>query len=180
VANLIDKTYFVGERMIPNTDQPAVLERLNWFITKYESELLRALLGYQLYEEMKAGLVADPILGKWISLRDGDEYTVDGVLYKWDGLQSATTFQSMIADYVYYWWMRDSATQTTGVGETIPGAENAVRVSPADKMCYAWNEMVAKAQALYHFLENHTVDYASWDNDYQSWLIVRPINPFNL
>lgn len=180
MANLIDKTYFVGERNIPNTDQTAVEQRLNHFIAKYEAELLRLLLGYELYKDFTAGLLADPILGKWISLRDGDEYTVDGILYKWDGLRNAATKQSMIADYVYYWWMRDKASITTGVGETAPQAENSTMVSPADKMCYAWNEMVAGAGALYHFLENHPVDYPSWAYDYRDWMVFKPINSFNL
>jgi hypothetical protein len=46
---LIDTSYFVGELNIPNTDSPAVVEKLTWFINKYEVDILRDILGVDLY-----------------------------------------------------------------------------------------------------------------------------------
>jgi len=62
---------------------------------------------------------------------------------------------SMIANYVYYWWMRNEATQTAGVGEVMTKTENSYRTSPATKMIKAWNDMVDMVWECMRFLQRN-------------------------
>lgn len=86
--------------------------------------------------------------------------------------------ESLIANYVYYWYVRKTITQTTTVGEVKTKTENATRVIPSGKMERAWNEMVGWVHEMYCFLETRATDYPSLvrDND-RMW---RPINGGNL
>lgn len=88
--SFIDASYFVGELTIPNSDQEPVVERINWFIEKYETQFLQKLMGYPLYKSFLAGinvvLPAVPDI-KWINILYGTEYTdFRGDLQKWKGL----------------------------------------------------------------------------------------------
>ena len=180
---LIDKTYFIGELDIPNTNNTSVAERLNHFIVKHEREFLISILGYELYTEFAAGLAATTVDSLWTDLRDGAEYYDDrDRLYKWDGLRNATTKQSIIANYVYFHFMRDQATQTTGLGEMTNVAENAVRVSANHKMCRAWNEMYHAIGSLIHFLTVNADYYDTWDKGtaYNILYAYSPINNLGL
>lgn len=84
---LIDRSYFIGELNIPNTNQVSVGEVLDWFIEKYETEFLSKVLGYELYKALKAGLIAPVVDQKWTDLIEGVEYTnLAGRLTFWKGL----------------------------------------------------------------------------------------------
>lgn len=161
---LIDASYFVGELNIPNTSKPGVSERLTHFIAKREEELLRSLLGVELHEAYKAGIaVAEPDQ-KWKDLRDGKVYDGYGIMYKWMGLRVAATKESLIANYVYYWWMRDKTTITTEVGEVDVEADKSTAKSNSKaKQCRAWNEMVKWNRELVKFLDVNRATYPEWD-----------------
>lgn len=86
--------------------------------------------------------------------------------------------QSLIANYVYYWYVRKMVTQTTTVGEVKTKTENATRVIPSGKMERAWNEMVEWVHEMYCFLETRATDYPYLVREYdRKW---RPINGGNL
>lgn len=162
---LIDSSYFVGEVNIPNTGNANVSERLTFFITKYEEELLRAVLGNALYAAFRAGIAVaeDAIDQKWKDLRDGKDYNDAGQISRyWIGLRKASTKQSLIANYTYYWWLRDKSSQTTEVGETDTNTDGAKKVSPGVKMARAWNEMVGWVGDLICFLDNNRDAYPEW------------------
>lgn len=125
---LIDITYFVGEINVANTDQLPVRERLELFIKKYEKRFLTQLLGEAVYNEFMTGLQVIPVLQKWEDLKDK--------------LVDDDTKESPVANYVYYFYMRDNYTQTVGVGEVKAKAENSVMSNNDAKMVRAWNEMV--------------------------------------
>lgn len=88
--------------------------------------------------------------------------------------------ESLIANYVYYWYARDKATQTTGIGETVTRTDNSVRNNPAQKQARAWNEMVIWNCDLYIYLEDNRelyADYDCWGHDRN---LFKSINPYNL
>lgn len=96
---------------------------------------------------------------------------------------------SIIANYVYYWWMRNEVTQTAMVGEVMTTTENAVRVSPSGKMARAWNEMVEGSWELIRFLDAFPDTYTQYRSPYRYWNsftrarmsdVFYPINEFNL
>jgi hypothetical protein len=176
---LIDRTYFIGEINIPNTNQLAVQENLDFLISKREPEILIQLFGYEMYKAFVAGLQEDPVPHRWIDLRDGADFTYNGELRHWMGLiaKSDEPKESLIANYVYYWFMRKEATQTSGVGETVTKTENSVRVSPIAKQVQAWNEMVEWIYDMWNFLQANSAIYSEWKPVMCQW---ERNNQFNL
>jgi hypothetical protein len=177
---LIDTSYFVGELNIPDTDNPNVAERLTFFISKYEEQLLRNVLGNALYAAYVAGIAAATPDQKWLDLRDGKTYTDQaGKTKYWMGFRKASTKQSLIAPYVYYWYQRDRVTITSGIGEVESNADNSSKVaSPGRKMMRAWNEMADLVCDLVHFLNTKVDDYPQW-KEVSSYCVLKEFRPIN-
>jgi hypothetical protein len=271
---LINSTYFIGDCNVPNSDTESVIEALNFFIAKYEPELLQKALGYSFYKAFYNGITPIVTEQRWIDLIYGVEYTdaygnlnawrglietdapvysfgsglmyrtpeliqadattgfvsgvntvtfdgtsgkadwrgweiiperigqgtmKKGVDYSWDIidgvwtlLASGDTFRadeyffiqfqlrdesgtpqttiqlqkSLIAYYVYYWYMRNTATQTTGVGEVTTEPAGATASSSIYKQVFAWNTVVDWLHELYHFLEANIDVYPEYNRDY--------------
>ena len=181
---LINRTYFVGEINIPNVDKAPVSELLDLYIQKYEIEYLVQVLGEALYKDFVTGARVKPMPVKWERLLYGHEYTKDNVLHRWDGLiitgkrdsltleddsitkteydESVDSPKSPIAHYVYYWFMRQQFTATSGIGEVTPQGENSTPSGPGFKMAHAWNQMINYTWSLYAFLDHFPDDYSSW------------------
>jgi hypothetical protein len=180
---LITKDYFIGELNIPDTDKDEVLERVNLFIAKYEEDLLRKLLGNALYLSYKTAMLTANPDQKWKDIRDGKDYTdLSGCSRYWMGLRKQATKQSLIANYVYYWFSRDRVTASTAFGEVMMKAEGGDKVSPATKQARAWNEMVNWAHDLFHFLSANQDAYPDWlkINRYEWCQIFQHINALNI
>lgn len=134
---LINEEYFKAEIVIPNLSSVgngasrlvagANLDLLESFINKYEKSFLNELLGNELSNEFIKALKGE-LSGKWGELKSR--------------LVDEQNHESPIANYVYYWYMRNSVSTTTGVGEVETMSDNSMRVTPSLKMARAWNEMV--------------------------------------
>lgn len=187
---LIDKTYFVGELNIPNTGNAAILERLNFFIAKYEVEFLKKVFGTALYNAYATGIVVTPTPDQiWVDLRDGKEYLLNSDNYNWFGLRNETTKQSPIANYVYYWWLRSDTTPKPDDGEEA----KAYYERRNQSMIRAWNELSTwllgerrhgyfYASGLLGFLNSNRLVYEDW-KDFTGYKLYRdfaPINSMNL
>lgn len=182
---LIDHTYFIGELNIPDTGKENVQEWLSVFISKYEPELLQAILGYALYKAFKVGLTVTPIEARWTALRDGKEYTsTNGHLRKWPGLivVDGLSKRSPIANYVYFHWSRDKVSRTTATGEVKDNSEGSTGVSAQYKQKNAWNEMAYWISELIVFLNANEATYPEWKEADRCAILqeFRPINIFNL
>lgn len=70
--------------------------------------------------------------------------------------------ESLIADFVYYWYLRMSASKTVALGEVVSIAENSVTNGPAAKQQRAWNEMVKQIYELINYLDNSRSTYPEW------------------
>lgn len=174
---LINNSYFYGDLLIPQKSSAAVTANLNWFINQYEEKYLTEILGYELYRDFKAGIEAATPDQQWIDLRDGKEFTDrNGTLTKWKGLCFGT--YSPIANYVYYWYMRDSNTTTAGSGEV--SANVSEPVSPAFKMIRAWNQMVQWNCELINFLDSNSVAYPQYSNNCSRRNLLITINRFGI
>lgn len=167
--SLIDASYFVNELDIPGQSNTvdSTGSALSSFIVKYETRYLKELLGLELYAEFQAGLLVDPIEQKWIDLRNA--------------LRNETTKESPIANYVYYWWMRNNVSHTASIGEVVPVAENSQRTSPVGKMVRAWNEMVNLNREIVPTMDANYLSYTpiyGWQNgwylDGQYWGVHNP------
>lgn len=173
MANLIDSTYFIGEIALPAQALTGDYADIDPYIVKYEKEALIELIGYTLYKELKTGIDAGaPDYGaeKWKRLITGHEYEItylgDTHLVKWNGLINSEKI-SLLAYYIFNKYVRYHVTHTSGFGELIQSAENAVKTSPATRMVNAWNRFIdlrgkpSDATILptcYNFLDNFEDD----------------------
>jgi len=168
----IDSTYFFGERSLAFPDTPAGTANLTAIIADREAELLQRLFGYELYKAWLAALAleVDDTPGpavlleqRFADLRDGKEYTnQSGVLTKWPGLRFTvgTAKKSLIADFVYWHYLADNYTFTTGSSEKK--TDLAINANPEDKMIRAWNEMVRFNCLLNAFLVDQIEVYPEY------------------
>lgn len=78
------------------------------------------------------------------------------------GDSDVTPKYSFIANYVYYWYMRNNSTITTDGGEKYSQMENADRSNPSLKMTRAYNEAVKWIEEMYCFLNANTTTYDTW------------------
>lgn len=180
---LINSTYFIGELNIVNSDKAPVSGLIDHFINKYEKELLTEVLGLTLYNSFKAGLATDPVSQIWTDLKSGASYTdTNGESQQWRGLITSAPNESLIANYVYYWYVRNNHTQTAAMGEVKSANENAVMANPSLKMVRAWNDMSRWICDLVNYLNARKDDYTDWANQ-GYWCVLkkfRPINEFNI
>lgn len=168
---IIDYTYFRGEIMIAQLSQAEVREDLQLLIDKYETSYLKKLLGLGLYNAFIAGI--DPISGadqKWLNILQGVEYEHNGKDYEWIGFENSEK-ESPIANYVYYKYITKEVEQTTGIGQVVPKAENAVIASADPKRVRAWNEMVNWQRGLIRYLDQNRNIYPEWrpNINYHVW-----------
>jgi len=70
--------------------------------------------------------------------------------------------ESPIADYVYFYWVKDNVSQTQSTGEKRNKQEHGVDVSPKYKMAKAWNDMVEKNLVLRDLLITFYNVYPEW------------------
>lgn len=70
--------------------------------------------------------------------------------------------ESLIANYVYYWFMRNNVTQSTPMGEVATANENSTVNNPVHKMSRAWNEMNHWVEQLNSYLNASRSVYPEW------------------
>jgi hypothetical protein len=120
-----------------------------------------------------------------ITLTGGKKFTLSDT-YFFKGIKSSfapvsgTERRSLIANFVYYWYQRTKASETSGTGESITKTENAARTSPADKMTAAWNEMAVWVKEMILFLRSKDDVYTDFLIQYMNPQYIRPINSFNI
>lgn len=148
MAYIVNQTFFgVGDLMIPNLSHTADLERLNYFIAKYEPECLCKILGYPLFK-----LFGSESTQRMTDLLNGAEYTDgQGTLRKWQGIKHDTTL-SLISAYVFFYFEKANAQRSTGTGTSVAKPDAATAVSPAEKMATAWNYFSSEVNDMIHFL----------------------------
>jgi len=172
--SLIDASYFVKKLNIPNSEDAAVAETIVSYINQFEPQFLIKLFGYPLYK----AYLADKTNARFTAIFSGAEYAdANGYTDKWPGLievvvppptAPATTpvaqKQSIIANYVYFYYRSENATQFTGIGEAVMSGENTTMVSPRKKLALIWNEMSNQVKQFTEFMTANQTTYPEWTN----------------
>lgn len=183
-ASLIDYTFFIRNINIPNlsTDSSNIanMQKINSFIAKYEPECLNNILGYELYK-----VILNESSQRVTDLIQGAEYTDRcGKLQKWQGLVHDIDI-SLIANYIFFYFIEATTALTTGVNTKIPKAEAGMAVSPADKMVEAWKFFSSETKSMCFFLwmkkdSNGVRVYPEFDySQYKKTInLSEPINTF--
>jgi len=158
---IITQDYFQGEIFIDHAkpdvsdSTTGVSDELNSDIEQYEREILVKSLGYSLFklfsDELDSNesnglkVTADP---KWDELMNGLEYTIDGKTVNFRGVRfsdeavpfdDAVRKQSLIAYYVYYFYIRKDIDTYSSAGVNRIKAANSEGVSIMGKATRAWN-----------------------------------------
>jgi hypothetical protein len=130
--------------------------------------VLEKVLGYELYQLLKAS----PEVDRFKKIIDGAEFTnINGKLRKWVGLKNSDK-RSPIAFLSYYWYQRQNATQSTGIGDVLAMPENSTNKPSIQKLVQAYNngvELIGNSRevnsgSLYNFMTCSNL-YPEWDFD---------------
>lgn len=133
-------------------------EALATFMSYQVPKLLTEVLGYELYKLVLANEAQGS--GIYHKLINGYEFTNSyDRLDKWLGF---TRGSNPIANYIYFEYIRNQATTSTGVGEKVPNAENMVTASVAMKANRAWNDMAKWFLVMHDFLIVNQADYPTY------------------
>lgn len=137
--SLISVSYFANDDLdIPQ----GTYSTLANYITKFETEYIKRVLGYDLYKLIAAyDESTSPQVIK--DIVEGKEYDYDtNHKVNWEGLiRSAAPYDSPIAYYVYCKYMMYNHSLLLPVGVAIPEQENASQFNPNYKLAWMWHEL---------------------------------------
>lgn len=151
MAALIDITYFEsGLRLIPNLDKVIVSEALETAIDTYQDKFMKEQFGYEFQKLM----LANQNVEMYKNILDGVEWTDDNNdLQKWEGIKEP------LADYVYFYYIKEQSIKLQGVGYTVGTIENGTIVAPQTIPIAVYNRFVGKMDELYDYLDQSSIDY---------------------
>jgi len=138
---VLKPSHFVGELTIAQSgihtpSEFAFTEELQWYVDKYEPIIYRILIGEKLYR-----LMIDGMTEVIIPDENNESEVIEPIEpNKWDILASHTV--KIAAAFVWYHYMLDNNTQTTGSGEIVPLMESGTKKSAQPKMVRVWNQIV--------------------------------------
>lgn len=176
--SLTDSTYYVLDCNIPEGTYNTISEH----ITRYEGEILRQLLGYDLAKLVLA-YDSETSPQRIIDLVEGKEYTIGDYTVKWNGLLNSDKV-SLLAYYVYIQYLRNYHETFQNVGIVVSTVENSQVITPGGKIQAAGARLRELAgyqcqdsyyPSLRNFLLNHESDYPEW-----LWNEYKVENLFNL
>lgn len=176
---IIDETYFQSDKAIPNSLElnSSVLNVLEQFIDVKSRLLLKNALGYELFNDLDSNItdgVIDALAPqKWLDLVNGIEYVKGMETLKWQGLiyTEGEKKSSLLADFVYYYWLENEAIKNTGVGLVTATSKNASNVNYGQTLSRHWNNFVIQYQG--NLIDYNTLMFDFWhyrDNNYVSLL----------
>lgn len=151
---LIDATSFIGKIDVPNTQelQGEANENLDLYVDEKVRLFLQEKLGSELFEDLDDNItsgVLDVVAPqKWKNLVNGCNYTKDGKTFTWRGLcyKNGLIPKSLLANYVFTFWLEDSVSTVLGTGEARAEGKNSVSVNSTQRLVSAWNEFVEMYQ----------------------------------
>lgn len=149
---LIDKTYFIKNISVPNTEEPTSdeSESLDMSIDRYVRQFLQVTLGNVLFTDLDSnvtdGELENTAPQKWLNLVNGCTYTKDGVDYVWQGLKYELGLYkvSLLAHYTYVNHYQNSVNSVLGQVGIEP--KNGIVVNPTEHLVSVWNEFIEMYQ----------------------------------
>lgn len=165
---LIDHSFFKGElhidgmvisNGIPSITQNAIMTELMYFVCKYETIYLRALLGGELSHDFISYIQSDS----------------KAPVEMFDSLKSRLVTESIspIANYVFYYYLKNKTLKTLEGNPDETSSKNTIS-SASRKLVIVWNQMVEMNKEIVLWLSKERIKFYSDGN------ILFPINGFGL
>lgn len=152
--------YSVGGKFELHTGAYDV-DRLQYYIDKYEKRYLVELLGADLYAEFEA----DVILGGGVPTepRFLTIYNPLQVDYSWTILYS-DGMHEMLKGFIYYEYIKDQINQMTPIGMVTPSGENSRDGNSLYQQMYTrYNDAVRMYKAIQEYITNNSADYSEFN-----------------
>lgn len=105
---------------------------------------------------------------RWVDLLNGKEFEYYSRNYFLNGFKPTSKI-TPIANYVYYKYMEERASDNTLAGTATGAVDNNTRVAPLPKMIDAWNSMAEMDKTLWYFLRANKDTYPEWTYWEVSW-----------
>jgi hypothetical protein len=163
MATIINNLYFVGDNILPNTDDSKSEGQYYIEMTAiHEDNYLVDFLGYKMAKDLTAAIASNPTSGIWYKIWKGAEFIdSNGLLNKWRGLANSEK-ESPIANYVFTKILTGLKSHNSGVGVIRQLPENATPVSIVKTSVRAWNRMVELNRILDDFIYQNKADYPDY------------------
>lgn len=167
---------------------PTAVSTLQNEIDEKEAELLIGALGYEQYEELYAQFeqvspstewtFKTNALQKWKDLVNGKTYNGK----RWRGLRYTVGKQnvSLIAFYVFFYYLKSDFSSYTTTGIQVAEAENSIRQTPNAKQTEAWNKFVQMYNGLRSGARNRPSFFTNWNGMGMMWGNSNNLNDVNL
>lgn len=104
---------------------------------------------------------------RWLLLKNGNYYMMDGKRYYWDGIPNA------VKALIYSLWVEYNSSSLTGNGLVIPKHENNISVDPGQIICRAWNDWAERVggvcqtkNSLYGYLYYTNLSEGTFDDTF--------------
>ena len=153
---LIDKTYFQGDINIPNMQEIQHENDLVQILIESKSySLLESVLGRDNFLSLQAncenGNLKPDADDRWKELVNGKSYEINNQKFYFKGLiqEGALYKTSLIADFVFCEWLKQTRSQQTGVGEVVVNAQNATNVNSTSKLVSIWNRFIKEFGSIH-------------------------------
>jgi hypothetical protein len=145
---ITDNTYYINDIQLPVDEIGAILNPL---IIRFEPEIIEKCLGFSLKNDFYAGLGIVPIAQKWLDLRDGIVYQIDGISYQWIGFKNEAK-KSIISYFIYVEYLAQKTKSIVGSGGKINQSENGQTVDTFVEQCRAFNRGIELMKQLDTFI----------------------------
>jgi hypothetical protein len=122
------------------------------------------------------------VIDDQLTLLDGLQFNSGTVVFLEKGprlliVSGALLKQSPIANYIYFRFVENKASDTTLIGTVVSETDNNRTVSPYYKLTDAWNKMCDINNTLWLFLYANKDDYPEWQ-EYGTTGVIGWVNPF--
>lgn len=157
MANWLTISDFIDDVQLSGSTITAVQNSFTSQLTKYQTNFLREVLGVKMYNELKAGLLADPIAAKWSNLKDGCDFTyTDGYDYHLQGLKEALKY------YSYVMYQKSVLTTSTIQANVTKKSDIATIAEPILKVVDATNKCIENLEELEFYIRWKATDYPNF------------------
>jgi len=151
------------------------------FIGNKEEEILRDLLGTNVYNAFIEGLEQPSVQQRWVDLRDGAVYEYSSVQYEYKGLVN------LLVPCIFAYWVKETSDTYTNSSTVRNTLANAQAMPPGRRIGEAYGrflELVGDEcnyrNTLYGFMLANLSDYD--DPSGYDWIFCKPgsMNQFDL